>query len=102
MLGAILAGILKHGELGPLSVLEAVKEELTGDEKPRTLDPIDLIDQQMTEFAESFRIGEDFLLLGESVFDMIGNTARACFYFLYVIAPLWARKSRGLAKSAPE
>jgi hypothetical protein len=97
VLGAILAGILKHphGELDLVSVLEAVKDQLNGNQQPLTSDPIDVIIQKTTELSESFIIGEDFQLLGASVVDMIGNTARACIYIKHVIVPLWARKSRG-------
>jgi hypothetical protein len=93
-----LAGILKHLDSTPGlgSVLKAVEEGWTGGRQPLTSNPIHLIFQQMTELSESFRTGDDFLRLGTNVFNMIGNTARACFYFLYVIEPLWARKARGL------
>ncbi len=93
----VLAGILQHldGEPQTLSVLETM-DELFSQRVLSILDPIDELSKQMTKLTQSKKTGEDFQELADRVSRTIRKTSRACFYFLYVIEPLWARKSRGL------
>jgi hypothetical protein len=97
MLGVVLAGILQHPrkETNLGSVLKAI-EELFGQGVLSISDPINQISEQTTKLTQSMKTGEDFQILADRVSETIGKTTRACFYFLHVIEPLWARKSRGL------
>jgi hypothetical protein len=98
MLGVVVAGILEHldGPLDFLSVLVTIAELFSQRDLPIS-DPINELFKQMTKLTESMKTGEDFQELADRVSGTIGKTMRACFYFLYVIEPLWARKSRSQA-----
>ncbi len=71
-------------------------EELFSQQPDSILDPINELSKQMTKLTESKKRGEGFQELADRVSETIRKTTRACFYFLYIIEPLWARKSRGL------
>ena len=98
MLGVVLAGILQHPreETNLGAILKTIEELLSQRDLPIS-DPIDELFKQMTKLTESMKTGEDFQELADRVSGTIGKTMRACFYFLYVIEPLWARKSRSQA-----